>query len=254
MTPAPHAAGDAQAGVVAAGHPLTARAGAHTLSEGGNAVDAAVSALLTSFVAEPLLYGPRRGRPPDGGGLRGCADAAGLLRADARPHRRAGAELQPIDVVVRRRRAGLPRWSRVLRRVRDAGGRVRGGAPLGHGGPGVLAAPRSEARARRRPINAQQAYIAEILLGILTSTPESRRCGHRTAAAARGRLAAQPRAGGCPGAARREGAAPFYSGDIAAAVTGWLSERGGSLTAAELASYGVEERRRWHCPTATARC
>src|SRR6202022_1707839 len=44
-------------GVVAAGHPVTAEAGARVLREGGNAVDAAVGAMLTSFVAEPLLTG-----------------------------------------------------------------------------------------------------------------------------------------------------------------------------------------------------
>ena len=47
----------AEKGVVAAGHPLTAEAGARVLREGGNAVDAAVAAMLTSFVAEPLLTG-----------------------------------------------------------------------------------------------------------------------------------------------------------------------------------------------------
>src|SRR6516164_2447678 len=49
------AAGDR--GVVAAGHPLTAEAGARVLREGGNAVDAAVAAMLMSFAAEPLLTG-----------------------------------------------------------------------------------------------------------------------------------------------------------------------------------------------------
>src|ERR1700716_2525394 len=44
-------------GVVAAGHPLTAQAGANVLREGGNAVDAAVAAMLVSFVTEPLLTG-----------------------------------------------------------------------------------------------------------------------------------------------------------------------------------------------------
>src|ERR1700685_3841257 len=44
-------------GVVAAGHPLTAQAGARVLREGGNAVDAALGAMLASFVAEPLLTG-----------------------------------------------------------------------------------------------------------------------------------------------------------------------------------------------------
>src|SRR5687768_3556089 len=48
-------------GVVAAGHPLTAQAGADVLRAGGNAVDAAVAAVLMSFVAESPLTGPGAG-------------------------------------------------------------------------------------------------------------------------------------------------------------------------------------------------
>src|ERR687883_1566840 len=48
-------------GVVAAGHPLTAEAGAEALREGGNAVDAAVAAMLMSFVTESPLTGPGAG-------------------------------------------------------------------------------------------------------------------------------------------------------------------------------------------------
>jgi gamma-glutamyltranspeptidase/glutathione hydrolase len=47
----------AEHGVIAAGHPLTAQAGAEVLRAGGNAVDAAVGAMLMSFAAEPLLTG-----------------------------------------------------------------------------------------------------------------------------------------------------------------------------------------------------
>src|SRR5918999_3002515 len=47
----------AERGVVAAGHPLTARSGAEVLRAGGNAVDAALAALMTSFMTEPLLTG-----------------------------------------------------------------------------------------------------------------------------------------------------------------------------------------------------
>src|SRR5437868_4948273 len=45
-------------GVIAAGHPLSAEAGARVLREGGNAVDAAVAACLMSWVCEPVLTGP----------------------------------------------------------------------------------------------------------------------------------------------------------------------------------------------------
>ena len=44
-------------GVVAAGHLLTAEAGASALRAGGNAVDAALAAMCASFVCEPLLTG-----------------------------------------------------------------------------------------------------------------------------------------------------------------------------------------------------
>src|SRR5947207_2986408 len=48
-------------GAVAAGHPLTAEAGARVLDAGGNAVDAAVAAALVSWVAESPLTGPGAG-------------------------------------------------------------------------------------------------------------------------------------------------------------------------------------------------
>src|SRR3954447_53423 len=48
-------------GICAAGHELTAEAGARVLRKGGNAVDAALAAMLVSWVAEPLLTGPGAG-------------------------------------------------------------------------------------------------------------------------------------------------------------------------------------------------
>ena len=48
-------------GVVAAGHQVTAEAGADVLRAGGNAVDAAVASVLVSFASESLLTGPGAG-------------------------------------------------------------------------------------------------------------------------------------------------------------------------------------------------
>src|SRR5438270_11785781 len=48
-------------GAVAAGHALTAEAGARVLDAGGNAIDAAVAAAFVSWVAESPLTGPGAG-------------------------------------------------------------------------------------------------------------------------------------------------------------------------------------------------
>ena len=48
-------------GAIAAGHPVTAEAGARVLADGGNAVDAAVAAGLASWVTGSLLTGPGGG-------------------------------------------------------------------------------------------------------------------------------------------------------------------------------------------------
>ena len=48
-------------GAIAAGHPLTAEAGARVLREGGNAVDALLGAAFAAFVTEGPLTGPAGG-------------------------------------------------------------------------------------------------------------------------------------------------------------------------------------------------
>ncbi|MGI9113339.1 MAG: gamma-glutamyltransferase [Gaiellaceae bacterium] len=48
-------------GAIAAGHPLTAQAGARVLEDGGNAVDACIAAAFAAFVTEGPLTGPAGG-------------------------------------------------------------------------------------------------------------------------------------------------------------------------------------------------
>jgi Gamma-glutamyltransferase len=88
-------------GAVAAGHALTAEAGARALAEGGNAVDACVAAAFAAWVVESPLTGPGAGGfalvlP----GRRAAGAGRRLLRGDAgpRPARPSGAQMHAIDV------------------------------------------------------------------------------------------------------------------------------------------------------------
>src|SRR5919201_4305056 len=87
-------------GAVAAGHPLSAEAGAAVLAEGGNAVDACVAAAFMSWVAESPLTGP------GGGGFmlvhRGGDRADRLLdfftAIPGKGLKRPPAEMEAVDV------------------------------------------------------------------------------------------------------------------------------------------------------------
>ncbi len=225
--------------MVAAGHPLTAQAGARVLREGGNAVDAAVGAMLVSFVAEPLLTGLGAGgylMVAGGGWEPALLDF--FVEAPARATDGSAAELRAIDVSfgdaaqvfhigpascgVYGTPAGVceavARW---------------GTAPLAE-----LAAPAAALARAGVELNAGQAYVAEILAELLVSTPE---CAALWAPAGHvlreGEVLRNPELGGALERLGAEGARPFYAGDIAAAVSEWLGERGGSITAEALAAY-----------------
>jgi gamma-glutamyltranspeptidase/glutathione hydrolase len=225
-------------GVVAAGHPLTAQAGAEVLREGGNAVDAAVAAMLTSFVAEPLLTGLGAGgymlvaggehepalldffvqapSPPQGGGA--VLEAIDVSFGDADQVFYVG----PASCGIYGAPAGIceavRRWCSM---------------PLGE-----LAAPAAALARDGVVLNAQQAYIANILGALLTSTPE---CAALWAPQGRileeGELLRNPDLGDALARLSQDGAHPFYSGDVAQLVCDWLAARGGSLSLGELAAY-----------------
>ena len=138
-------------GAVAAGHPLTAEAGAQVLAEGGNAVDACIAAAFVSWVAESTLTGTGRGR------LHARASRARQLdprarplrhRARARPQRaRPDAHGQRRDRLHSRVVAVLPDRGRLVRRPGSGGRARRSPSPL------RLAALANAARAgdRARP-------------------------------------------------------------------------------------------------------
>src|ERR1700682_245073 len=156
--------GEPERGVLAAGHPLTAQAGARVLREGGNAVDAAVAAMLTSFAAAPLLTGLGAGGYMTVGG--GGAEPALLdffVAAPTRVGDGSEAELRAIDVsfgdAVQVFHIG-PASCGVCGAAAGVCEAIRrwGTIPLED-----LAAPAARAAREGVVLNAGQAYVARIL-------------------------------------------------------------------------------------------
>jgi len=238
-------------GVVAAGHPLSAQAGADALRQGGNAVDAAIAAKVTAFSCEPLLTGLGAGgymlvvEPAGaGGGSRGPVLLDFFIAAPGRgADITARAELVPVSVsfgdviqVFNIGPASVGTYG-MAAGVWDASTRF-GRIPLAE-----LVAPAAKLARDGVELNVPQAYLVEILAGIVTSTPE---CAALFAPDGRllgpGDMLRQPELADTLERLGAEGPAPFYTGDIAAAIVEWLAERGGIVTAPDLAGYAAVDR------------
>jgi gamma-glutamyltranspeptidase / glutathione hydrolase len=231
-------------GVVAAGHPLTAEAGARVLREGGNAVDAAVAAMLTSFVAEPLLTGlGAGGYMMVAGGDREPALLDFFVEAPSRASDGSAAELDAVDVSFGDAVQVFYIGPASCGVYGTPAGVCEAAARWGTIDLAELAAPAALLAREGVLLSAEQAYIVEILGDLLRSTPE---CAALWAPGGRllrkGELLRNPELGDALVRLGEDGARPFYSGDIAGAVCAWLGERGGSLGARELAGYRAIER------------
>jgi len=232
-------------GVVAAGHHLTAEAGADVLRAGGNAVDAAIACVLTSFSTEPLLTGfgaggymlvHAPGRPP--ALLDFFVEAPGrgaepAVRAELVPVAVSFGDAEqifnvgPASVGVYGTAAGLCEAARRF-----------GTMPLAD-----LAAPAARLARGGVALSAQQAYVVEILGELVRGTPE---CAALYAPDGRplgeGDVLRNPELADAIERLGRDGSEPFYTGDLADAVHHWLAERGGMLTREDLAAYAVFDR------------
>jgi gamma-glutamyltranspeptidase / glutathione hydrolase len=231
-------------GVVAAGHPLTAQAGARVLREGGNAVDAAVGAMLTSFVAEPLLTGLGAGgyMMVAGGGFE-PALLDFFVEAPPRASDGGAAELEAIDVSFGDAVQVFYIGPASCGVYGTPAGVCEAVARWGTVGLGELAAPAAKLARAGVVLNHEQAYVAEILGDLLRSTPECAALWAPQGQVLReGETLCNPELGEALERLGAEGAAPFYSGDIATAVCEWLSARGGSLTREALKGYDAIER------------
>ena len=230
-------------GVVAAGHPVTAASGAEILRAGGNAVDAALAAMFTSFVAEPMLTGLGAGgymlvAPPQSAPvlLDFFVEAPGRGLAPGAPH----APLHPVDVS----------FGHVMQ-VFNIGASAAGPYGVLAGAwtaaqrfarlpPAELVAPTVAAARAGVLVGERQAYLFEILAPITSATPEARKlfmpAGHSPRA---GDKHCDPALADTLERLAAEGPAPFYTGDVAELVCDWVAERGGQLTRADLAAYAT---------------
>jgi gamma-glutamyltranspeptidase / glutathione hydrolase len=235
-------------GVLAAGHPLTAEAGAGVLRAGGNAVDAAVAAVLASFAVESPLTGFGAGgymmvhHGEETVLIDFFVAAPGLDGAERR------AELVPVPVHFDRETVqtfyvgpascGVPGTAAGLERALAR----FGSAPLSElVGPGVRLAREGAA------VNAEQAYILDILAPIQERLPGTRELYAPGGGTLReGETFHFPELAEALERFGAEGAEPFYRGEIAARLGEFVVEQGGTLGRADFAAYEAVERKPIH--------
>jgi gamma-glutamyltranspeptidase/glutathione hydrolase len=231
-------------GVVAAGHRLTAEAGAEILRQGGNAVDAAVCAVLTSFAVESPLTGLGAG----GFMLVHTGDEDVLVDFFVEVPGRGGVqrrgELIPISVIfdetpqvfnIGAASCGVPGTPAGL----AAALRRFGSAPMSE-----LIRPAVGYARDGVEINAEQAYIFNLLDPILTEYEETRELyAPDGGMLGEGETFRFPELGDALERYADEGPDPFYRGDVAARIAEWVCERGGTLSAEDLAAYEPEFRK-----------
>jgi gamma-glutamyltranspeptidase/glutathione hydrolase len=234
-------------GVIAAGHPLTADAGARVLREGGNAVDAAVAAVLMSFVTESPLTGPGAGGfmvvhtaagedhlldffvAAPGRGLPDDAEPAALTPIELRFSEEAVQTFNvgPSSVGAYGTTVGL---AQALRRF--------GTTTLGDLTPFAASVARDG-----HEVTPMEGAFIHILSPILTSTLESAAVYAPGGKVARvGDTLRLPQLGDLLERLGAEGPGFLYVGDVARSVCEWVGERGGLLTLEDLRSYQVVER------------
>jgi len=234
-------------GAIAAGHPLTAEAGAQVLAEGGNAVDACLAAAFVSWVAESPLTGP-------GGG--------GFLLV----HRARDGRSRLLDFFVSVPGAGLGKGEiREMETIDvdfDSTTQAFGIGAASVAVPGVVAGLETAHRTYGRVpwarlfepaidlardgivVTREQAYLHAILDVILRHTDP----GRAIYGPEGGRLAAGDRLKMTDFASTLEllaegGAAAFYDGVLADRIAGHIREELGPLTREDLRRYRVIWRR-----------
>ena len=237
-------------GAVAAGHPLTAEAGARALREGGNAVDACVAAAFAAWVTESPLTGPGAGgfvlvRP-----ARRPARVADFFVAEPGlgRRRREGAEMQAVDIGF----GGGAETTQVFR-IGEASCAVPGtaaGLEAVHRAYGrrpwrEVLAPALELARAGVELNRAQAHLHAILDLILRHQNEGRRVYSRPDGGRLqpGDVLTLPDLADTLERIGAEGAGCLYRGELAERIVETVAAGGGTLTLDDLDAYRVVWRR-----------
>jgi gamma-glutamyltranspeptidase / glutathione hydrolase len=234
-------------GAVAAGHPLTAEAGASVLREGGNAVDACVAASFASWVAESPLTGP------GGGGF------MLVHRARDRSTRvydffvavpGLGSERPPAAMDVADVRFSTT--STQTFRIGGASCAVPGtvaGLEEAHRSLGSLPwpelfGPALELARGGVVLTPEQEYLHRILDPILRHTPEGREIyGPLGAPLIEGDRLVMTDLATTMELLAAEGGTPLYRGELARELAAHVGREGGAVTERDLREYRVVRRR-----------
>ncbi len=236
---------------MAAGHLLTAEAGARALAEGGNAVDACVAASFAAWVAESPLTGP------------GAGGFALVLPASGRPARLADffvaapglgrprdprAEMHAVDVGF----GGDSETTQVFR-IGEAACAVPGaaaGLEAVHRAYGrlpwhELLRPAIELARGGVELTRPQTHLHAILDLILRHTDEGRRLYSRPDGSRLqpGDTLRLPDLADTLELLAEEGTKPLYRGELARRIAATVAGGGGGLGERDLASYRVVWRR-----------
>jgi gamma-glutamyltranspeptidase / glutathione hydrolase len=234
-------------GAVAAGHPLTAQAGARILEEGGNAVDACVAAGFVSWVTESPLTGPGAGgfmlvhRAPDssdrvldffvvlpGLGLDSAAAAAmDEIQVPFDEHTLQLFRIGGASCAVPGAVAGLGEAHRLYGRM-----------PWKE-----LVAPAAELARNGIEVSPQQAFLHAILDVAIRAENEGRRIYGEHGPLAAGDRLVQSDLAATLDLLGVEGAEAFYRGPLAGSISAAVRERGGLVSETDLAEYRVIRRR-----------
>ena len=232
--------------VVAAGHALTVAAAEDVLRAGGNAYDAAIAALATSFVTEPVLSSP------GGGGFLLAVPVGERPRVYdffvQTPRGRRSAEdveFYPVmaDFGPARQEFHIGRGTVATPGVMRGIAEIH--ADLGTVPLRELVSPACRHALEGVEVSAMQAYLQGVVEAIIGASEASLsifasiEAPNRIARA--GERSVNPMLADALEAMAIEGADLFYRGEIAASLVSDMAH-GGHLAAADLASYRVEKR------------